>query len=175
MARSRLLSRLARAGPYVRPALQYGYYTAVGLAALAFVRGNVAEVTGVEGQSMAPTLSPRYNEAGEMDRLLFNRLAPPQLLRRGDIVTFWAPHRPEQISIKRVVGLPGDAIITRGRYPFKKVVVPHSHVWVEGDNWRHTVDSNDFGPVSANSFGGFGKGKDCFGLMVSSRYSCQWA
>ncbi|KAK7725672.1 hypothetical protein SLS57_003738 [Botryosphaeria dothidea] len=140
-------SLLSRIPGYARPALRYGYYAAVGLAGLSFTRNHVVEVAGVEGKSMAPTLSPRYDDAGEMDRLLFNRLAPPQLLRRGDIVSFWAPHRPEQLSVKRVVGLPGDTVITRGRYPFKKVVVPFSHVWVEGDNWRQTVDSNDFGPI----------------------------
>ncbi|GME47892.1 putative mitochondrial inner membrane protease subunit 2 protein [Neofusicoccum parvum] len=138
-----LLSRLPRTARF---ALRYGYYTAVGLSALAFTRSCIVEVTGVEGKSMAPTLSPHFDEAGEMDKLLFNRLAPPQLLRRGDIVSFWAPHKPEQLSVKRVVALPGDVVITRGRYPFKKLVVPYSHVWVEGDNWRHTVDSNDFGP-----------------------------
>ncbi|GME42604.1 putative mitochondrial inner membrane protease subunit 2 protein [Neofusicoccum parvum] len=139
-----LLSRLPRTARF---ALRYGYYTAVGLSALAFTRSCIVEVTGVEGKSMAPTLSPHFDEAGEMDKLLFNRLAPPQLLRRGDIVSFWAPHKPEQLSVKRVVALPGDVVITRGRYPFKKLVVPYSHVWVEGDNWRHTVDSNDFGPI----------------------------
>lgn len=29
-----------------------------------------------------------------------------------------------------------------------KVVVPHGHIWVEGDNWRKSYDSNDFGPIS---------------------------
>jgi hypothetical protein len=27
------------------------------------------------------------------------------------------------------------------------VKVPPGHIWVEGDNWRHTVDSNDYGTV----------------------------
>lgn len=30
------------------------------------------------------------------------------------------------------------------------VVVPVNHVWVEGDNWRSTHDSNDYGPVRNN-------------------------
>lgn len=29
-----------------------------------------------------------------------------------------------------------------------KVAVPRGHVWVEGDNWRKSFDSCDFGPVS---------------------------
>ncbi|KAL0264789.1 hypothetical protein SLS55_000741 [Diplodia seriata] len=125
----------------------FTYSVAVGVSAMLFVRDSVLEVHGVTGQSMAPTLSPLYNETGKKDFLFFNRLAAPQLLRRGDIISFWAPHKPEQISVKRVVALPGDSVITRGRYPFKKVLVPYNHVWVEGDNWRDTVDSNDFGPM----------------------------
>lgn len=29
-----------------------------------------------------------------------------------------------------------------------RVRVPYGHVWVEGDNWRASSDSNYFGPVS---------------------------
>ncbi|KAH7128185.1 peptidase S24/S26A/S26B/S26C [Dendryphion nanum] len=29
-----------------------------------------------------------------------------------------------------------------------RIVVPHGHVWVEGDNWRRSYDSRDFGPIS---------------------------
>ncbi|KAF4533806.1 Peptidase S26A signal peptidase I [Lasiodiplodia theobromae] len=140
-------SRLSRLRPWVPFVRKYTYYTAAGVAAIAFLHDHVYEVTGVEGESMAPTLSPRYHDAGELDQVFFNRLVPPQLLRRGDIISFRAPNRPEQVSIKRLVALPGDTVITRGRYPFKKVVVPYNHVWVEGDNWRRTVDSNDFGPL----------------------------
>ncbi|OJD34467.1 mitochondrial inner membrane protease subunit 2 [Diplodia corticola] len=140
---ARIFSRL----PTARSTARFAYYAAFGMSVLVFARSNVLEVTGVQGQSMAPTLSPRYNETGEMDEVFFNRMVAPQLLRRGDIVSFWAPHKPEQLSVKRIVALPGDTVITRGRYPFKKVVVPYNHVWVEGDNWRKTVDSNDFGPI----------------------------
>ncbi|KAL1621242.1 hypothetical protein SLS54_005738 [Diplodia seriata] len=133
--------------PTVRTLRLFTYSVAVGVSAMLFVRDSVLEVHGVTGQSMAPTLSPLYHETGKKDFLFFNRLAAPQLLRRGDIISFWAPHKPEQISVKRVVALPGDSVITRGRYPFKKVLVPYNHVWVEGDNWRDTVDSNDFGPI----------------------------
>lgn len=147
---SRVTSRLPPSSTY-RFALKYAYYTAVGVAAVSFAQASLFEVTGVTGKSMAPTLSPQYDEAGKKDHLLFNRVMAARRLRRGDVVSFWAPHEPEQISVKRVVALPGDTVITRGRYPFKKVAVPYNHVWVEGDNWRHTVDSNDFGPVSWHS------------------------
>jgi inner membrane protease subunit 2 len=29
-----------------------------------------------------------------------------------------------------------------------RVKVPYGHVWLEGDNWRESLDSNYFGPVS---------------------------
>lgn len=35
-----------------------------------------------------------------------------------------------------------------------KVVVPFGHVWVEGDNWRRSYDSCDFGPVSKSLIDG---------------------
>jgi len=116
-------------------------------------------------------------------------------LKRGDVVTFWAPHKQDAISIKRVVGLEGDRVHidrkrwkntwgdegemglrpgsgdgkkaiwtfeedgemnrqlgldghkddSRGRWT---VVVPPGHVWLEGDNWRLSTDSNYYGPVS---------------------------
>ncbi|KAK8159395.1 peptidase S24/S26A/S26B/S26C [Phyllosticta citrichinensis] len=138
--------------------LKVGYYTVTSLALLLFVRDAVAEVTPVHGPSMAPTFSPAFHEAGRMDRVLFNRLIDPRFLRRGDVVSLWGPHKPEQLSIKRVVGLPGDLVVV-GRRPkgraggeeqglhWGKVRVPWNHVWVEGDNWRESVDSTTYGPV----------------------------
>jgi len=29
-----------------------------------------------------------------------------------------------------------------------RAVVPEGHVWVEGDNWRESRDSNWYGPIS---------------------------
>ncbi|KAF2849694.1 LexA/Signal peptidase [Plenodomus tracheiphilus IPT5] len=99
-------------------------------------------------------------------------------IKRGDVVTFWKPHRPSEISIKRVVGLPGDVVYPARGYALDaehyvrrlkglpdglvdgdedavlgsdevgKVVVPYGHLWIEGDNWRRSLDSNDFGPIS---------------------------
>ncbi|KAK7539340.1 peptidase S24/S26A/S26B/S26C [Phyllosticta citribraziliensis] len=138
--------------------LKVGYYTVTSLALLLFVRDSVAEVTPVHGPSMAPTFSPAFHETGRMDRVLFNRLIDPRFLRRGDVVSLWGPHKPEQLSIKRVVGLPGDLVVV-GRRPkgraggeeqglhWGKVRVPWNHVWVEGDNWRESVDSTTYGPV----------------------------
>lgn len=127
---------------------------------------------------MAPTLSPAYHATGARDRLILQRgLAARRDLRRGDVVTFYKPHKRHEVSVKRVIGLEGDTIypvrgyacepgivgqrrvegwdgLGTGEWAFDgevevgKVVVPKGHVWVEGDNWRGSFDSCDFGPVS---------------------------
>ena len=89
-------------------------------------------------------------------------------LRRGDVVSLWKPHDPRGLSIKRVLALPGDAVTrdpARGRrggaganarrrgmapMPEGPLTVPPGHVWVEGDGWRNSFDSNDFGAVPIN-------------------------
>ncbi|KAF1992397.1 LexA/Signal peptidase, partial [Aulographum hederae CBS 113979] len=107
------------------------------------------EVCTVRGKSMAPTLSPHYNERGEKDRFLISKFLPDVGLERGDVVAFWKPHNPEELGVKRVIALPGDTVeVAREEYPYRKVVVPFGHVWVEGDNWRESYDSNYYGPIS---------------------------
>jgi mitochondrial inner membrane protease subunit 2 len=49
--------------------------------------------------------------------------------------------------IKRVIAIEGDTVFTRPPYPFKTEVVPPGHVWVEGDDGFHSIDSNTYGPV----------------------------
>ncbi|KAF2502895.1 LexA/Signal peptidase, partial [Lophium mytilinum] len=105
---------------------------------------NYLSTTAVKGESMTPTLSPKSKSAGIHDRVLLSRSFPRQNLKRGDIVTFWKPHNPEEISIKRIIALEGDT----GPDGSVKIVVPHNHIWVEGDNWTASRDSNDFGPIS---------------------------
>ncbi|KAF2245261.1 LexA/Signal peptidase, partial [Trematosphaeria pertusa] len=153
---------------------------AVSFLAILFIRDHVVSFDTVRGSSMAPTLSPHAHETGRLDRIVIRRnVRFGRGVRRGDVVTFWKPHRPEEISIKRVVAVEGDTVyphrgyaldteIVRGRrvegwdglgvrdedavggeeVEVGKVVVPRGHVWVEGDNWRRSYDSCDFGPVS---------------------------
>lgn len=120
---------------------------------------------------MSPTLSPSYSSARSRDRVLVLKRASPLThvrsnVQRGDIVTFGKPHEPDGQSVKRVIGLAGDVIWRDIRRVGKErdnggqnasrmgmtmlppvVKVPIGHVWVEGDNWRESLDSNDFGPV----------------------------
>ena len=93
-------------------------------------------------------------------------------LKRGDVVQIMRPHQAEGVSVKRVIGLEGDTVVLdprrrpstrtgeqhvgaaawdawRGR-----AKVPPGHIWLEGDNWRDSLDSNYFGPVSKSMIDG---------------------
>lgn len=129
---------------------------------------------------MSPTLSPHAHETGAKDKIFIQRgVMGRKGIQRGDVITFWKPHKRSEVSIKRVVGVEGDTVYphrgyacdpavvnsrrvegwdglgTRewalggdGEVEVGKIVVPRGHVWVEGDNWRRSYDSCDFGPVS---------------------------
>ncbi|OBA20909.1 LexA/Signal peptidase [Metschnikowia bicuspidata var. bicuspidata NRRL YB-4993] len=104
----------------------------------------------VSGFSMAPTFNPG-TESTAKDVVLIRKynLKWPTSLERGDVVMFRSPEDPEKLVTKRVVGLQGDVIIPRDSlYPKKQALVPRNHLWVEGDNAFHLVDSNKFGPIS---------------------------
>jgi inner membrane protease subunit 2 len=151
---------------------------------------------------MAPTINPTVHETGQRD-VVFTRpythhekainvesgLAGKDKskgwgvsnggIKRGDVVTFWKPHKPEEIGIKRVIAVEGDVVwpkngyamstsaqaerlsgmpdglpdhdpdsVLSGREEKGRVVVPYGHVWVEGDNWRMSLDSRDNGPMA---------------------------
>lgn len=149
------------------------------------LRDHVIDYQHVRGSSMTPTLNPTSHETGDDDYVIIRPWRAASLrgvkneIQRGDVVTFWKPHRPEEISIKRVVALEGDTVhvqrgyaldaalrvnrlqgvpdglpdvdgdaVAEGEEELGKVVVPYGHVWIEGDNWRNSLDSNDFGPIS---------------------------
>ncbi|XP_066587699.1 mitochondrial inner membrane protease subunit 2 [Prorops nasuta] len=88
-------------------------------------------IKSVDGFSMQPTLNPDL------------RLQD----WRGDIVTVISPRAPDELLIKRVIGLPGDIINTQG-YKEKIIQVPKGHCWIEGDHAGQSLDSNNFGPVN---------------------------
>ncbi|KAK5112227.1 hypothetical protein LTR62_004388 [Meristemomyces frigidus] len=134
-----------------------------------FLIDNVAETTRIIGESMTPAISPDYNTTGASDGLLFNKWAPSlRNLNRGDIVLFHSPNDPEKVAVKRVIATEGDSIILDARRrPTRQrdgaelpetrawdsmmgrvVMVPEGHIWVEGDNWRNSGDSNRYGPIS---------------------------
>lgn len=106
--------------------------------------------------------------------LITERISPRfQRILRGDIIIAKNPNNPMQNICKRVVGLPGDKVITKSSFhlnPFKSndsssaidltedksmtntlstkiVVVPRGYVWIEGDNSENSSDSRFYGPI----------------------------
>jgi len=136
-------------------------------AASIFINDNVVEVTSVTGSSMEPTLSPDDNTTGRKDSILWDKWNATTNVQRGDVVFFSLPHSPERTGVKRVIAVEGDIVLLDPRRRPKhegrgedtpdsrswdmwrgRVRVPEGHMWVEGDNWRKSRDSNWYGPVS---------------------------
>lgn len=103
----------------------------------------------ITGLSMAPTFNPG-TETTTNDVALVQKfdVKSPSSLVRGDVIMFRSPNDPEKLLTKRVVGLQGDIILTKTPYPRSQAVIPRNHLWVEGDNAFHSIDSNNFGPIS---------------------------
>lgn len=97
---------------------------------------------------MKPALNPDES-LGWRDMLFLwkFRQRVPGKLQVGDVVVLRSPEDPNKILVKRILGIGGDEIKTRGQYPKQICKIPPNHLWVEGDN-LHSVDSNNFGPVS---------------------------
>ncbi|KAL5116179.1 hypothetical protein ACEQ8H_005956 [Pleosporales sp. CAS-2024a] len=169
-----------------RVVTRYGFYATMSICTGLFIRDLYFDFDKVRGASMAPTINPNVDETGHRDVVfvrpyLHNRSAG-DAIRRGDVVTFWKPHRPEERGLKRVIALEGDTVyvksgkvrdvmengLARGqrasgmndglqdeeedsvadKRQVGHVVVPFGHVWIEGDNWRRSLDSRDIGPIS---------------------------
>ncbi|KAF1838943.1 LexA/Signal peptidase [Decorospora gaudefroyi] len=170
--------------------LTWGANGVVIICIMLHIRDYWFELQHVRGSSMAPTLSPSAHETGQEDYVIVRAYRERVAARgksgedfswgvkRGDVVTFWKPHKPGEMGIKRVVAMQGDTVypsrgyaldaevrasrlagmpdglgdgedgVFGGGQELGKVVVPYGHVWVEGDNWRQSLDSNDFGPIS---------------------------
>lgn len=152
------------------------------LTAAICINDKLFEVVSVNGPSMNPSLSPTYHETGERDYLLLRKWNPTGNLKRGDVISFYTPHKPEVLGIKRVIGVEGDWVeLDTRRRPEnegigggvgksevwhlmgdmhdrdsskRRIMVPQGHVWVEGDNWRKSRDSNWYGPISKSLING---------------------
>jgi len=151
---------------------RYFWYFAMPLmgvtTSIIYLNDKVLEVTRIDGESMSPTLSRDFHTTGDGDYLLWRKWNPTAHIRRGDVVHFGSPVRPEANAVKRVVALEGDTVLLDPRrrprrerdgadlpesrswdqWPGRRATVPEGHVWVEGDNWRNSSDSNYYGPIS---------------------------
>ncbi|AOA61629.1 Mitochondrial inner membrane peptidase complex subunit [Komagataella phaffii] len=108
------------------------------------VKEHLIYVGKVEGSSMSPTLNP---VKGYSDYVILWKLNFKESLKVGDVVFIRSPVDPEKLYAKRIKAVQGDTVVTRHPYPKDKVSIPRNHLWVEGDN-IHSVDSNNFGPIS---------------------------
>ncbi|KAI9330286.1 mitochondrial inner membrane protease subunit 1 [Obelidium mucronatum] len=104
---------------------------------------HVGEATACEGPSMLPTL----NAAG--DWVLVAAVAPArkQSLRVGDVVAARSPLHANRAVCKRVLGVPGDVVLRDPSVSLETVRVPPGHVWLQGDNLSHSIDSRTYGPL----------------------------
>lgn len=121
-------------------------------------------IVTVRGQSMSPTLQAR-------DRVLVWRYWPRRWLRHGQIVIIQQVGGSKKLEpfIKRVVGLPGDTLVTsladlpehlcekqRGLYDEqgkRTWHIPADHLFVRGD-YSGSIDSTSWGPIAATRISG---------------------
>ncbi|KAL2818909.1 peptidase S24/S26A/S26B/S26C [Aspergillus granulosus] len=129
-----------------------------------FFREHILQARWVTGPSMTPYFNEDYaNTHTERDVVLVEMWPSgfswpwssgggkgKRRIERGMVVLFRSPSNPDNISIKRIIGLPGDRITTREPCLKESQIVPWNHVWLEGDaaDPKHSMDSNTYGPVS---------------------------
>jgi len=124
-------------------ALNYGKNAVLGVATYVAFADLFYDIKSVHGKSMQPTLNISGNDTVFI-------LTNPQAgvlskLQRGDVITLLNPRNPSEKLIKRMVAVEGDQV-THGNSD-DVVVIPRGHVWVEGDNPKHSIDSRMFGAV----------------------------
>jgi signal peptidase I len=168
---------------------------AIAVAVAVVVRALVAQAYYIPSPSMVPQL--RVNDRVVVSRVAYHLHSP----RRGDIVVFKAPPslntarsatsnpvgrffraigvalgvtEDQTVLIKRVIGLPGETVSSRGgrifignealvepylppgtiTSDFGPVKVPKGEVWVMGDNRPNSEDSRYFGPIPTHTIVG---------------------
>ena len=139
---------------------------AAALLLLVFAKKNESSdglrVYGINGDSMEPTIHAK-------ERILVNELAYTlDHPLRGDIVAYRAPDQTNVVTIKRVVGMPGEVVEIRKNKVFingTELVEAYAHFddkkpedfgpltlkpaeyFLLGDNRGHSYDSREHGAV----------------------------
>lgn len=113
------------------------------------VTENVAHFGRIEGISMKPALNPD-SSLGWTDFVFLwkYRIRDPGQLNVGDVVLLRSPRTPTR-SWSSASWASRKTKSSQDPIPRPIATVPRNHLWVEGDNLFHSVDSNTFGPVSA--------------------------
>lgn len=145
--------------------------TSRGVIALFLIRFFILEIGQVNGASM----EPHFNDN---DFFLVEKVRPlMRTIKRHEIIQLQNPEHPETILVKRVVGLPGEAVVikenrvwiqpkdsnvlllleepyldnstyTRVDYGFpNERLLGEDEYYVIGDNRDNSTDSRQFGPV----------------------------
>lgn len=138
----------------MREAWEMGKILLIALISAFILKENVVASAEVPTGSMEETVMTG-------SRILINRLAyvaaDPE---RGDVVAFYYPDDPEQIFLKRIMGLPGDTIegidgkvyingvpleedytSQKLREDFRRFTVPEDSYFMMGDNRNNSLDS----------------------------------
>jgi signal peptidase I len=155
----------------------YCWIAVVGVLFANVLMGHRAELFGFEpfrvpSASMEPTLIP--GDFITVD----SRPSAMRDIRRGDIVAYMPGAHPKETWNKRVIGLPGEAIVVKGNgvevdgkllqepwatirepvlefsIPFEHVVLGPDQYFLMGDNRPNSEDSRFTGPVARKAIRG---------------------
>ena len=145
----------------------------IALAAAFFVRYFIAQPFLVSGASMEPS----FHDGNFLivDELTY-RLKEPE---RGDVIVFKYPGNEKEYFIKRIIGIPGETIVTSGDVititaqdgtmttlvePYikpdlriaenKSVTLSEKEYFVMGDNRGNSFDSRSWGPLNQKEITG---------------------
>lgn len=160
--------RAPRARRGGRALLEWVIILLVAVAVSFVVRAYAFQTFFIPSGSMEPTLLIG-------DRIVVDKLSVDfGSIHRGDILVFKAPPTencggpPVTDLVKRVIGLPGDVLTSKGNTiyvngkplaenwphneplgpPIGHVVVPANHYFMMGDNHNDSCDSRSWGPIT---------------------------
>lgn len=112
---------------------------------VAYLKGNVIEAYKIVGVSMEPKVM-------RGDRILVDKTAyrrvPPRVC---DVAVFVYPDDRSKVFVRRISGLPGDAVKGTGG---REEVVPHGHAYLLGEGSGPIIDSRTFGFVPLRDLDG---------------------